>query len=107
MGAQSLSGSVSAFCQSESETIQQSTMAESDQQIVDKVKAALDTAVGILNDREGWKVEKEAPSWHPSPPSSRCGSPSRSTMSLAHPSSTGSVSKKSAAPGDLSNSSTL
>merc|ERR1712233_153051 len=59
MGAQSLSGSVSAFCKSESETIQQSTMAESDQQIVDKVKAALDTAVGILNDKEGWKVEKE------------------------------------------------
>ena len=25
-------------------------------QIVDKVKAALDTAVGILNDKEGWKV---------------------------------------------------
>jgi len=34
-------------------------MAESDQQIVDKVKAALDTAVGILNDKDGWKVEKE------------------------------------------------
>ena len=25
-------------------------------QIVDKVKAALDTAVGILNDKDGWKV---------------------------------------------------
>merc|ERR1711971_1095282 len=36
-----------------------STMAESDQQIVDKVKAALDTAIGILNDKDGWKVEKE------------------------------------------------
>merc|ERR1712112_479782 len=61
MGAQSLCGSVSvsAFCKSESEAIQQSTMAESDQQIVDKVKAALDTAVGILNDKDGWKVEKE------------------------------------------------
>merc|ERR1712098_138139 len=35
------------------------TMAESDQQIVDKVKAALDTAIGILNDKDGWKVEKE------------------------------------------------
>merc|ERR1711874_459342 len=42
-----------------SQTIQQPTMAESDQQIVDKVQAALDTAVGILNDKEGWKVEKE------------------------------------------------
>ena len=26
-------------------------------QIVDKVKAALDTAVGILNDKDGWKVK--------------------------------------------------
>merc|ERR1712141_923339 len=34
------------------------------------------------------------PSWLPSPPSSRCGSPSRSTTSLAHPSSTGSASKR-------------
>ena len=25
-------------------------------QIVDKVKAALDTAIGILNDKDGWKV---------------------------------------------------
>merc|ERR1712198_468178 len=39
--------------------IQQSTMAETDQQIVDKVHAAFDTAVGILNDKDGWKVEKE------------------------------------------------
>merc|ERR1712226_1383760 len=31
----------------------------------------------------------------PSPPSSRCGSPSRSTTSAAHPLSTGSASKKS------------
>merc|ERR1712073_110619 len=29
----------------------------------------------------------------PCPPSSRCGSPSRSTMSVAHPLSTGSASK--------------
>merc|ERR1719494_170994 len=35
----------------------------------------------------------EAPSWLPSPPSSRCGSPSRSTTSAAHPSSTASASK--------------
>merc|ERR1719220_1501580 len=33
------------------------------------------------------------PSCLPSPPSSRCGSPSRSTMSAAHPLSTGSASK--------------
>merc|ERR1712107_369964 len=35
----------------------------------------------------------EAPSWLPSPPSSRCGSPSRSKTSAAHPSSTASASK--------------
>merc|ERR1712001_341703 len=35
----------------------------------------------------------EAPSFPPSPPSSRCGSPSRSTTSAAHPLSTGSASK--------------
>merc|ERR1719285_775884 len=35
----------------------------------------------------------EAPSLLLSPPSSRCGSPSRSTMSAAPPSSTGSASK--------------
>merc|ERR1712083_1023383 len=34
----------------------------------------------------------EDPSWPPSPPSSRCGSPSRSTTSLAHPSCTGNAS---------------
>merc|ERR1712050_174269 len=37
----------------------------------------------------------EAPSSPPSPPSSRCGSPSRSTTSAAPPSSTGSASKLS------------
>merc|ERR1712076_222807 len=36
----------------------------------------------------------EAPSCLPSPPSSRGGSPSRSTTSAAHPLSTGSASKK-------------
>merc|ERR1711930_21028 len=36
----------------------------------------------------------EAPSWLPSPPSSRCGSPSRSTTSAAPPSSTASASKR-------------
>merc|ERR1712176_10221 len=35
----------------------------------------------------------EDPSWLPSPPSSRCGSPSRSTTNAAPPSSTGSASK--------------
>merc|ERR1712042_204140 len=34
-----------------------------------------------------------APSWLPSPPSNRCGSPSKSTTSAAHPLSTGSASK--------------
>merc|ERR1712173_582547 len=34
-----------------------------------------------------------APSCLPSPPSNRCGSPSRSTTSAAHPLSTGSASK--------------
>merc|ERR1712107_647745 len=36
----------------------------------------------------------EAPSWLPSPPSNRCGSPSSSTTSAAHPSSTASASKR-------------
>merc|ERR1712041_19378 len=35
----------------------------------------------------------EDPFWPLSPPSSKCGSPSRSTMSAAPPSSTGSASK--------------
>merc|ERR1712083_279888 len=35
----------------------------------------------------------EDPSWLPCPPSSRCGSPSRSTTSAAHPLSTASASK--------------
>merc|ERR1711920_518163 len=34
-----------------------------------------------------------APSWPPCPPSSRCGSPSRSTTSAAHPLCTASASK--------------
>merc|ERR1712202_97246 len=36
----------------------------------------------------------EDPSWLPCPPSSRCGSPSRSTTSAAHPLSTASASKR-------------
>merc|ERR1712027_159518 len=46
-----------------------------------------------IADRMQKEITALDPSWLPSPPSSRCGSPSRSTMSLAHPSSTGSVSK--------------
>merc|ERR1711911_25724 len=38
-----------------------------------------------------------APSWPPSPPSSRCGSPSRSTTSVAPPLSTASASRSPAA----------
>merc|ERR1712156_1390579 len=43
---------------------------------------------------EGEAAGSEAPSWLPSPPSSRCGSPSRSTTSAAPPSSTASASKR-------------
>merc|ERR1719281_448596 len=46
-----------------------------------------------LHQRGSTLSGSEDPSWPPSPPSSRCGSPSRSTTSLAHPLSTGSVSK--------------
>merc|ERR1712212_1287239 len=35
----------------------------------------------------------EAPSWLRSPPSNRCGSASKNTTNLAHPSSTGNASK--------------
>merc|ERR1719295_2151104 len=43
----------------------------------------------------------EDPSLLLSPPSNRCGSPSRNTMSAAHPSSTASASKPSTTKGDL------
>merc|ERR1711972_773170 len=43
------------------------------------------------------------PSCLPSPPSSRCGSPSRSTTSAAHPLSTGSASKKFRLPNHTQN----
>merc|ERR1712080_498916 len=46
-----------------------------------------------LLQRGGTPSGSEDPSWLPSPPSSRCGSPSRSTMSAAPPSSTGSASR--------------
>merc|ERR1711872_25879 len=43
----------------------------------------------------------EDPSLLLSPPSNRCGSPSRNTMSAAHPSSTASASKPSTTKGSL------
>merc|ERR1711997_959369 len=43
--------------------------------------------------RGSTQTGSEDPSWPPSPPSSRCGSPSRSTTSAAHPLSTASASK--------------
>merc|ERR1712012_1324915 len=42
----------------------------------------------VVNAVESQEEKVFAPSWLPSPPSSRCGSPSRSTTSAAHPSST-------------------
>merc|ERR1711982_85662 len=43
----------------------------------------------------------EDPSWLPSPPSNRCGSPSKSTTSAAHPLSTGSASNSTSKYVDL------
>merc|ERR1712018_635201 len=40
----------------------------------------------------------EVPSWLPSPPSNRCGSPSKNTMNAAHPLSTGNAFKLSCGP---------
>merc|ERR1712064_127478 len=48
----------------------------------------------LLHQRGSTLSGSEDPSWPPSPPSSRCGSPSRSMTSPAHPLSTGSVSKQ-------------
>merc|ERR1719268_738962 len=47
----------------------------------------------LLPQRGSTLSGSEDPSWPPSPPSNRCGSPSRSTMSAVHPLSTGSASK--------------
>merc|ERR1711923_496556 len=47
----------------------------------------------LLHQRESTLSGSEDPSLLPSPPSSRCGSPSRSTTSAAQPSSTASASK--------------
>merc|ERR1719402_1076211 len=46
----------------------------------------------LLHQRESTPSGSEDPSLPLSPPSSRCGSPSRSTMSAAHPLSTASAS---------------
>merc|ERR1712059_31483 len=42
----------------------------------------------LLRPRENTLYGLVAPSWLPSPPSNRCGSPSKNTMNAAHPSST-------------------
>merc|ERR1712128_388270 len=47
----------------------------------------------LLHQRGNTPSGSEAPSLLPCPPSSRCGSPSRSMMSAAHPLSTASASK--------------
>merc|ERR1712027_267055 len=47
----------------------------------------------LLHQRESTPSGLEDPSLLPSPPSSRCGSPSRNTMSAAQPLSTESASK--------------
>merc|ERR1712168_1169717 len=47
----------------------------------------------LLHQRESTLSGSEDSSLLPSPPSSRCGSPSRNTTSLAHPLSTESASK--------------
>merc|ERR1712098_1017404 len=47
----------------------------------------------LLHQRGSIPSGSEDPSLLPSPPSSRCGSPSRSTMSAAQPLSTASASK--------------
>merc|ERR1719259_1263725 len=48
----------------------------------------------MLPQRGSTPSGSEDPSWPPSPLSNRCGSLSKSTMSAAHPSSTGSASKR-------------
>merc|ERR1712170_63780 len=53
------------------------------------------TSRSSLPQRESTPYGSETPSSLLSPPSPRCGSPRLSTMSLAHPSSTGSASKRS------------
>merc|ERR1712122_69602 len=57
----------------------------------------------LLHQRGSTLSGSEDPSLLPSPPSSRCGSPSRSMTSAAHPLSTGSASKKFRLPNHTQN----
>merc|ERR1712233_82735 len=59
-----------------------------DQKIKDKRRSR-----SSLPQRGSTPSGSEVPSWLPSPPSRRCGSPSRSTTSAAPPLSTASASK--------------
>merc|ERR1719340_165327 len=47
----------------------------------------------LLHLRENTPYGSEDPSWLPSPPSNRCGSPSKNTTNAAHPLSTENASK--------------
>merc|ERR1711993_88178 len=47
----------------------------------------------LLRLRENTPYGSEDPSWLPSPPSNRCGSPSKNTTNAAHPLSTENASK--------------
>merc|ERR1719414_2287391 len=47
----------------------------------------------LLHQKENTPYGSEDPSWLPSPPSNRCGSPSKNTMNAAHPLSTENASK--------------
>merc|ERR1712141_84823 len=46
-----------------------------------------------IADRMQKEITALAPSWLPSPPSNRCGSPSKSTTNAAHPLFAGNASK--------------
>merc|ERR1712203_287020 len=47
----------------------------------------------LLHQNENPPYGSEDPSWLPSPPSNRCGSPSKNTTNAAHPLSTENASK--------------
>merc|ERR1712158_57604 len=47
----------------------------------------------LLHQKENTPYGSEDPSWLPSPPSNRCGSPSKNTTNAAHPLSTENASK--------------
>merc|ERR1719483_1281075 len=64
--------------------------------MVDGARAVISFCIrsrSLLPQRESTPSGLEDPSLLPCPPSSRCGSPSRSMMSAAHPLSTASASK--------------